>query len=123
MVIPSLIFGAAHFSAENGVKQGIMLVVATGLLGFILAEVTYRTGNLGAAIGIHFLNNLLGMFVVSYQQFAGGLALYRAENYYQDPSLFERDLQFQIGVLAIGLALYYLYRWYQKTRFLDDNSV
>ncbi|MEM7240842.1 MAG: type II CAAX endopeptidase family protein [Pseudomonadota bacterium] len=116
LVIPSVLFSLGHFTTDNGVWQGVLLVCATGLLGLLLAEVTYRTGNLGAAIGIHFLNNLLGMFVVSYQEFASGLALYRAQNYYDDPSLFERDLVFQVWLLFIGLALYYLFRLYQKIR-------
>ena len=50
LVIPSLLFALGHFNTDNGLKQGLLLVLATGLLGLFLAEVTYRTGNLGAAI-------------------------------------------------------------------------
>lgn len=87
MVIPSILFGLAHFSTELGVTVGWMIVGATGLLGLFLADLTYRTGNLGAAIGVHFANNFGAMFYVSYQEQISGLARFVAPDYFDKPEL------------------------------------
>ena len=111
LILPSILFGLGHFSMKNGIEQALMLVCITALLGLILAEVTRRTGNLGAAIGIHFLNNLSGMFFVSYQDFAGGLALYKAVDYIESPELLAQALQFQLIIFAVLTAGYFAFRW------------
>ena len=57
-VLPALAFGALHFDpATYGVVNATAYVVNAATMGTLAAFVTMRTGNLGAAIGLHFGNN------------------------------------------------------------------
>tara|TARA_R100000322_G_scaffold18993_1_gene12078 strand:- start:19785 stop:20702 length:918 start_codon:yes stop_codon:yes gene_type:complete len=57
-VLPSLIFGFLHFDvATYGTVNALAYVVNTTTTGILLCLITIRTGNLGAAAGLHFGNN------------------------------------------------------------------
>ncbi len=107
MVVPSIIFGCAHFSGELGTDVGIMIVVATGLLGLFLADLTYRTGNLGAAIGVHFANNFGAMFYISYQEQISGLARYVAPDYFDQPELLAAAAKTMLISSIIMFSIYF----------------
>ena len=56
-VLPSIAFGLSHiFNAETPAEQ-FQIVVYTGAFGFFAADLTARTGTLGAAMGFHFAHN------------------------------------------------------------------
>jgi membrane protease YdiL (CAAX protease family) len=75
MGLPSALFAALHWDAEAGaLVWGIL--AATFLFGLIAADLTRRTGSIGAAIGLHFVNNVFGLLVISVQGTITGLALY-----------------------------------------------
>jgi membrane protease YdiL (CAAX protease family) len=57
-VLPALVFGALHFDPVTyGLVNAGAYVVNAATMGTLAAFVTMRTGNLGAAIGLHFANN------------------------------------------------------------------
>lgn len=57
-VLPALVFGALHFDpATYGLINAGAYVANAATMGTLAAFVTLRTGNLGAAIGLHFGNN------------------------------------------------------------------
>ncbi|WP_281842820.1 CPBP family intramembrane glutamic endopeptidase [Sinisalibacter aestuarii] len=57
-VAPSLLFGLLHFDATTyGTINAAAYVLNATLMGTFAAFVTLRTGNLAAAIGLHFGNN------------------------------------------------------------------
>lgn len=57
-ILPSLAFGALHFDANSfGVVNASAYVLNATVMGTLAALVTLRTGNLGAAAGLHFGNN------------------------------------------------------------------
>lgn len=57
-VLPSLAFGALHFDAFSfGYVNAAVYVLNATVMGTLAAIVTLRTGNLGAAAGLHFGNN------------------------------------------------------------------
>ncbi len=115
MVIPSILFGLAHFSTELGVTVGWMIVGATGLLGLFLADLTYRTGNLGAAIGVHFANNFGAMFYVSYQEQISGLARFVAPDYFDKPELMAAAASTMLISSAIMFAIYFaIMEWRER---------
>lgn len=63
-VLPSLLFGLLHFDAGTyGLVNGAMYVMSTTVSGTIACLVTLRTGNLGAAAGLHFGNNASLVFL------------------------------------------------------------
>jgi membrane protease YdiL (CAAX protease family) len=57
-VLPALVFGALHFDPRTyGFVNASAYVANAAAMGTLAAFVTMRTGNLGAAIGLHFGNN------------------------------------------------------------------
>jgi membrane protease YdiL (CAAX protease family) len=96
MLIPSALFGLAHFSPEQNGSATWLVVAATGLFGLIAADLTARSGNLGLAWGLHFANNVLAILVVSAMPGMDGLALFR---------LSERSAEILVPLLVFDMAL------------------
>jgi len=65
MGLPSLLFGAAHYLNGFGPADGVLYALWATLLGLACADLTARTGNIGAAIGLHLSNNLFAFMIVS----------------------------------------------------------
>ena len=77
MGIPSVLFGLMHYQPSVMGANAWLLVLATTLFGFLAAELTFRTGSIGPAIGIHFVNNLNAFLIIQLDSGIGGLALYK----------------------------------------------
>ncbi|WP_380056334.1 lysostaphin resistance A-like protein [Falsihalocynthiibacter sp. SS001] len=75
MGITALLFGLGHYDTNNGANAW-MIVVWAGMFSLAASDLVARTGNLGAAIGLHFVNNAFGMLIVAYPGEMSGLALY-----------------------------------------------
>ena len=59
-VLPSALFGLLHFDGVTyGTLNALAYVLNATVMGALAAFVTSRTGNLGAAVGLHFGNNVL----------------------------------------------------------------
>lgn len=78
LLVPSLMFGALHYLPGETMGPGMLYVAATTLFGVIAADLTARTGSIGAAWGLHFANNCLAILVVVYLGAGSGLGLYSA---------------------------------------------
>ncbi len=76
ILVPSLVFGALHWDTETFGDNAILIVIGTTLFGIFAADVTARTGNIGAAIGLHFTNNFFALFITSMQGDMTGMSLY-----------------------------------------------
>ncbi|GHF08806.1 abortive infection protein [Aliiroseovarius zhejiangensis] len=61
-ILPSFAFGMLHFDPATYGINGIFYVTHTTVIGILLAIVTLRTGNIGAAAGLHFGNNAMLIF-------------------------------------------------------------
>ena len=72
---PALLFGLLHW---NPARKRWPAVLAAAAIGLILADVTARTGNLSAAIGLHFANNVVALLVVAMPSPLAGLSLFVA---------------------------------------------
>lgn len=57
-VLPSIAFGFIHFGNGSTLPENIQIVIYTGVFGLAAADLTARTGTLGAAMGFHFVHNL-----------------------------------------------------------------
>ncbi|WP_095587304.1 CPBP family intramembrane glutamic endopeptidase [Actibacterium ureilyticum] len=75
MGIPSLVFAALHYNPEAGATAWL-IVLTTFLFALIAMDLTERTGSLGVAIGLHFVNNLSALLFLSVKGTITGLALY-----------------------------------------------
>lgn len=78
LIVPSLMFGALHFLPGETLGPGLIYVAATTLFGIIAADLTARSGSLGAAWGLHFANNCVALLFVVYIGAGSGLGLYSA---------------------------------------------
>lgn len=75
MGLPSVIFAALHYNPEAGINTWLILG-ATLAFALIAADLTERTGSLGAAMGLHFTNNLFAMLILSVDGTINGLSLF-----------------------------------------------
>ena len=84
MGLPALVFGAVHFDPVTAGANAWLVVASAGLFGLLAADLTARTGSLGAAWGFHFANNAMALLVVATNGTLTGLALwltpYRADD-------------------------------------------
>ncbi|WP_157973594.1 CPBP family intramembrane glutamic endopeptidase [Tropicimonas sp. IMCC34043] len=75
MGLPAALFAALHYSPSLGPLLPVVMASAL-IFGLIAADLTARTGSLGAAMGLHFGNNVLGMLFVASGPSISGLALF-----------------------------------------------
>lgn len=88
MMIPSLLFGISHYGNGDGIADGVLWMVWATVLGMAAADLTARTGTLGAAIGMHLANNIFALVIVGVQGWpSSGLALFNLPPI--DPSTFD----------------------------------
>lgn len=77
MGVPSLIFGLSHYYSGIGVADSVLYVVWATALGLACADLTARTGTLGAAIGLHLANNVFALLLFGVAGWpSSGLALF-----------------------------------------------
>ncbi|MGJ8622087.1 MAG: CPBP family intramembrane glutamic endopeptidase [Yoonia sp.] len=77
MGVPSVLFGALHYFNAEGFTDGMLWAIWAMALGVACADLTARTGNLGAAIGLHMANNAFALLLVAIDGWpASGLALF-----------------------------------------------
>jgi membrane protease YdiL (CAAX protease family) len=76
MVLPSVIFGSLHYQPGVMGDNALIAVLVTVLVGVFAADITARTGNIGAAIGLHFVNNFFAMCFLSLKGGLSGVSLY-----------------------------------------------
>ncbi|MCK4861109.1 MAG: CPBP family intramembrane metalloprotease [Rhodobacteraceae bacterium] len=75
-VLPSVIFGLAHYNPTLFGGNAWIIVAVTTLMGMILADVTARFGSLSAAMGLHFANNLVVMLFLNSPGQLSGMSFY-----------------------------------------------
>lgn len=75
MLIPSVIFGLLHYSPEAYGENAIYIALWAVLFGVAAADLTARSGSLGPAIALHFVNNVVAIMIVSMRDHWDGLAL------------------------------------------------
>lgn len=105
-LLPSIAFGMLHYEPETYGENAWLVVASTTLFGLIAADVTARTGTLGAAIGIHFVNNVFALLFIGIQGDLTGLSLYVTPFVALDG---ERMRSYMMVDLVFIAALYYGY--------------
>jgi hypothetical protein len=69
-------FAALHFDPAESTGANALVVGSSGLFGLMAADLTRVTGNIGAAWGFHFVNNLFALGFLATKGSITGLALY-----------------------------------------------
>ena len=110
LVLPALAFGALHYDplTHGGNAWGVVLAVT--LFGLAAADLTRRTGSLGAAWGLHFANNTVALLVLATGGALPGLALWRTPYQAADPAMTGAMLGDLAAMLAIWAILARLLR-------------
>jgi membrane protease YdiL (CAAX protease family) len=92
MVLPSFLFGLLHYWNGFGQADGLVWAIWAGLLGMACADLTARSGNLGAAIGLHMANNIFAVMIYAVEDWPmSGLALFLYP--FEDPDSFDYALE------------------------------
>jgi membrane protease YdiL (CAAX protease family) len=65
LVAPSLLFGIVHYNPDSAGDNTWIVVGAAATFGLIAADLTARTGSIGAAWGFHFANNTIAIAILS----------------------------------------------------------
>ena len=76
MIAPAALFGLAHYQPDSAGSNAWTIVAWATLFGILMADLTARSGTLGPAIAVHFVNNLSAMVLTSMPDDMSGLALY-----------------------------------------------
>ena len=110
--LPTLAFGAMHYTGQSGALVGILIVVATGTFGLAAADLTRRRGNLGAAWALHMANNAFAILFLAVQGNLAGMSLWMTPYGMEDPDIMAVMLTTDIvALLAV---------WYLVVRSLRD---
>ena len=118
--LPSLLFGMLHFDFPIFGVNAFFYMLHTSVGGIILCLVTLKTGNLGAALGLHFGVNAL-MLIFGLEGHLDGISLFVIQ---VDPKGAQATLSFLIFTLFEGLAFLIWLRWINQKRgqaFVVEN--
>lgn len=76
MVLPSILFAMGHYQPAEAGENALMIVVWAGVFGLLMADLTARSGTIGPALAVHFVNNVTALLITSLPDNLGGLALW-----------------------------------------------
>lgn len=100
-VLPAVTFGFLHFDAISA-GDSVWLVVGTAsLFGLMAADLTARTGSIGAAWGFHFANNTLALAVIATEGTLTGLALFRTPYDVSEVAALRATLPLDLAVMVV----------------------
>ena len=87
MGIPSVMFGVLHYWNGHGPAEGALWAFWAFLLGLACADLTARTGTIGAAVGLHLANNAFALLLYGIEGWPGsGVALFLFP--FEDPATY-----------------------------------
>lgn len=76
IMIPSILFGLGHYNPDAVGTAAPWIVLWAIMFGALAADLTARTGSIGAAVAFHFVNNLMAIVLIGLSDHMGGLALW-----------------------------------------------
>lgn len=104
LVGPAVLFGLVHFDTQTMGDNAWVIVIWASIFGLAAGDLTARSGTLGAAVALHFVNNMAAISLVSLDGPLSGLALFKLPFGASDtevlPSLLWLDL---VGILIAWL--------------------
>lgn len=102
LVIPSILFGLLHHDPDTMGGNTWAVVIWASVFGLAAGDLTARSGNLGAAAALHFVNNVGAIALVSVKGPLSGLALYHLPFFANDTEAAQGFLI--LDLVTIGLA-------------------
>lgn len=101
MGLPTLVFAWGHYAPEEAGANALGMGLWAAAFGLCAADLTARTGTLGAATGLHFANNALAILIVSLPGPVSGLSLYLYPYDMAAPGL-SPQLAVELAVLGVS---------------------
>lgn len=101
--LPSLVFAVLHYDPDMEAGLRWRVLVQIGSFGLLAALLVWRTGGLGAAVGVHVANNILAVCLVGVEGAALGFELYLFP-----AGALHRMFAFDIALGALTLAAAFL---------------
>lgn len=111
MIVPALLFGAAHYSPALPPMAGLAYFAFAALFGLVAGDLTARTGSIGAAWGFHFANNMIAIAFVALDGTVTGLGLFRSSMGIDDLAELSPWILVDLGAL--------IFVWWLIRRVLD----
>lgn len=105
MVLPSLVFGALHFDPATAGANALIYAAATAVFALAAADLTAATGSIGAAWGLHMVNNVFAVLIVAVDGTLPGLALFTTPYAADDTGPLRLLLLGDVAVLVLTWAL------------------
>ncbi|PPB82411.1 hypothetical protein LV82_00341 [Albidovulum inexpectatum] len=103
--LPALLFGLGHHMPGAYGANASAITVWAILFGLLAGDLTARTGNLGAAMALHFVNNAVAMLVVGAGGQMDGLALFILPIDLSDPAAAGPALVVDLGLMVVSWLL------------------
>lgn len=100
MILPSVLFGLLHLSSETYGENAPLIALWAIAFGIAAADLTARSGSLGPAIALHFVNNIVAIMIVAMQNHWDGLALLHVPYGPQDVELVHAALILEGPILV-----------------------
>lgn len=99
--LPTLAFAYGHYAPEQAGPNALAGAAWAALFAVAAADLTARTGTLGAAVALHFANNVMSVLLVALPGPVSGLALYTYTFGPADPELAPL-LLVDLGLIAVS---------------------
>lgn len=101
MGVPAVLFALGHYDSILWGRNIFAVLAWTAAFGILAADLTARTGHLGAAIGFHFANNVTAMMLASIRGQMDGLALWLLPI---DPASSQTALMLAVDLMSLIVA-------------------
>jgi membrane protease YdiL (CAAX protease family) len=102
LFVPSILFGLVHLNPALAPESRWLIVGAATAFGLAAADLTARTGSIGAAWGFHFANNLLAVGVLATDGALTGLSLFRTPYTMDQSATLDPLVLFDLGFLVLA---------------------
>lgn len=102
MGLPSALFALGHYLPADYGANAWAVALWAGVFGLLAADLTARTGSLGAALGLHFANNVSAVLLVGIAGELDGLALWSRAIDLADPGVIGPALAVDFAVMVIS---------------------
>ena len=76
LLVPALLFGLGHYMPLEAGPNATLIALWAVMFGVLMADLTARSGTLGPAIAVHFVNNFAALLLISLPDTLSGLSLY-----------------------------------------------
>jgi membrane protease YdiL (CAAX protease family) len=106
LMLPALGFGMLHWNPETFGPNAPLVVAAAAFMGLILGDVTARTGNLSAALGLHFANNASALLLLALPGDMDPLALFVVNIDMADTAQVRASLLANLGLLVVAYLIW-----------------